>query len=121
MTEAVILLDDPREYPNPHPELFPAATHLRLVNVKMEVSRPDDGRDGWLELWFAPGYLSSDNLFFELPGFPGDNIRLEEPDVIPMFDIETQRNPLLLEITKTLSQGAIDLGYIDGTVVIINE
>ena len=95
---------------------FPEATHLKLVNVSFESSRPRQNRVGWVDMWFAPGMLAADGQFVEFPGMPGVNLRIEDPvfpEVVPI------NGPLQLITAQIMSQFALDEGVVLGTIVVI--
>jgi len=118
MREVLIELATGEAYPV-NPGIFPAITHARIVNLNWEIGRAAEAKDGWIEIWIAKGYLMADGdiRFFEAPGLAGI-LDPQLPDVITQI---TGMDDLEVEVCKVLSQALIDLGYINGTVVVLNE
>jgi len=122
MREVLIELATGEVYPV-NPGIFPAITHARIVNLNWEIGRAAEAKDGWIEIWIAKGYLMADGdiRFFEAPGLAGMNIKILDPQLPDVITQITGMDDLEVEVCKVLSQALIDLGYINGTVVVLNE
>ena len=112
----LIRLDTPKEWPDQALFDFPVATHVKMVNVSFEYSRPRQEKIGWVDTWFAPGIIASDGDFLELPGMEGLNIRVEEP-VFP--EVAPIAGSLQDNVAYLLSHFAIMQGAVQGTVIVV--
>ena len=122
MAEQVLIqLTTPEEYPvNPSP--FPAIQYVKLVNFTFEISRPQDNKLGYINAWFAKGYLYGDGTsavdFYEAPGMEPDYLDFGDSDLTDLDAYVTgQGNKPSLEIARHICQLAIDKGHFAGTVV----
>jgi len=69
--EVLIALNTPEQ----PVEFMPPVTHMKLVRVDYEVSRPNDTKEGYLNLWYAKGFFVN-GVFREAPGVAGVNLLL---------------------------------------------
>lgn len=99
-------------------EIFPDITHARIVNVKFEVARPFNNKEGFVDVWIAKGYLKN-GIFYEAPGYPGVNIVIENEELILMMTQTVLGSSLALEVFKILSQYLLDTDKLEGVLEII--
>ena len=87
--QILILLDTAVDYQDvnpdiPNPSEYPTLTHVRIVNIKTEVDRDLDSKDGYIECWFAYGYMNT-GIFYEARGIDGIYILFESMSLIRFF------------------------------------
>ena len=116
--ENLILLTTAENYPL-NGDYFPDITHVRLVNFKTELPRPNDNKFGYIDMWFSKGYIYN-SRFYEGPGLLGLNFKVEEPEIFDMAQIQCQAAGIMSEVEKTILQYMIDTGRIAGTLI-VNE
>lgn len=116
--EAIIEYTEPKEY-SINPDLFPPVTHARISNIILEISRPADGKEGWMEIWLSPGYFAPVGVFNEAPGFAGEHIRLEEIEMLEWSALVCNQEAVVLEYTRTICEYLISTGYVSGSVEIL--
>ena len=102
----------------PNPDEYPTLTHARIVNIKTEVDRDEDSKDGWIEIWLAYGYMDT-GIFYEARGIDGINVLFDKQAYIDFYDDYTvHETHTMQDFLYNLSQYCIDENKIDGTVVV---
>lgn len=117
--EAILELTNP-EYYEKNGDLFPVITHERIVNMKFEIARPYDEKNGYAEIWIAKCYIV-DNVLYEAPGLEGKRIYIDETDgeIFEFADSSIgSQDTAFIELCKTIWLYLIEKGYVDGTLVI---
>lgn len=116
VTEVLILLTTPLEWPDHALLNFPNATHMKVVHTNYECPRLLHNRASWVDFWLAPGIIGSGGLFLELPGFAGVNVRVDSPTFPTITLIDA---PVMVNVDYLMSKYAIAQGAVFGTVITV--
>lgn len=114
MKYIVIELTTPEQY-SIRSDLFPEVTHTRIASFINEVPRPNDGKQGYLDIWFEKGYMNG-TVFQLAPGFPGENVKIEEPELFNVIFQPTTSGFVGLELMRVLHTYCVNNGLIDGII-----
>lgn len=96
-------------------EEFPNITHERIASFNIEIPRPDDFKTGYLDIWLEKGYLNGTKMQLA-PGYPGENIKIEEPELFSFIMGMIAAGSVGLELMRVMHTYLVTTDRIDGAV-----